>query len=582
MGVGLSVLASVVGFVAAGNHGAAALPVTFAALPLPGDQLDGEGLAVVQLGGIAYVGGLFTTVRDQAGAPVATRANLAAFDLTTGRLVSTFRADTNGPVRALATDGVRIYAGGSFTTVNGAARSRLAALDPITGAVDPAFHPSANSNVYGIATYQDRLVVGGSFSTIAGAPRSRFAVVATADGAVLPIAPSFDATLAAVGVTSDGSRFVVGGAFTTVNGIAQHWGALLDATGALTSAQLDHLNGPLSAIRVAAGNDTFVASMTGGGNSGNRYRLADGRRQWAQYCDGDGQAIEEYSGTVYSGFHEGCGGDTTIRLTANDSATGLRDPAFRPAFDRFWGSRSFAAGPLAFAVAGDFTSISGVRVQGIAIFPSTGAPPPPTTTSTSTTPPTTVPPTTTTTTIVSPPTTTTTTAPAPPTSGFPIALRTAWRYRDAAGTPPAGWNTTTFDDAGWASGPGQLGYGDGDEATVLSYGPNATSKTITSYFRRVFTLGALPTGLRLQLVADDGAVVYVNGVEVVRDNMPAGLIGPTTLAASNRSGVNESNPRAFTIPASALRVGANVIAVEVHQDAGNTSDLSFDLAVSTA
>jgi hypothetical protein len=43
-----------------------------------------------------------------------------------------------------------------------------------------------------------------------------------------------------------------------------------------------------------------------------------------------------------------------------------------------------------------------------------------------------------------------------------------------------------FGDAAWPSGRAQLGYGDGDEATTISFGTNASSKRITAYFRRPF------------------------------------------------------------------------------------------------
>ena len=577
----VALLATTVGVGAVTVGPAEALPVTFRAEPLASDQLDGEGLAIAQLGTTVYVGGIFANVRSQAGTPLAARANLAAFDVRTGAFLAAFRADTNGPVRALTTDGRRIFAGGSFTTVNGASRSRVVALDPTTGAVDPAFRADTNSNVYAIASYTGHVVVGGSFSHIGGVDRSRFAVLSSTTGAVSSIAPSFDATLASVGATSDGSTLIAGGAFTHVNGASLRWGALIDGTtGAPRSTQLTNVNGPLSAIAVNPDDATFVASMTGAGNSGNRYRLSDGHRLWAQYCDGDGQAIEEFAGTVYSGFHEGCSGDLTIRLTANDSLLGVRDPLFRPSFDKFWGARALDASGTALALAGDFTLVSGVHVQGFALFPSILAPPPPTTTAPPTTTTTTVAPTTTTTTTAPPPTTTTTAPPA--NAGFPFAVHSAWRYDDGTAVPPSTWNTVGFADGGWQSGNGQLGYGDGDEATVLGYGPDARNKTITSYFRRSFTLGTVPSSLRLQLVADDGAVVYLNGVEVLRDNMPGGTITAATLAAANRGGANESNPRTFTVPASALRVGQNVVAVEVHQDAANTSDLSFDLAMAPA
>jgi hypothetical protein len=50
----------------------------------------------------------------------------------------------------------------------------------------------------------------------------------------------------------------------------------------------------------------------------------------------------------------------------------------------------------------------------------------------------------------------------------------------------AGWNLLMFDDRAWSSGPAQLGYGDGDESTVLSFGPDVNNKFVTSYFRQMF------------------------------------------------------------------------------------------------
>ena len=372
----LAVAATTAAFLVLTPGAANALPVTYLSRPLASDRVDGEGLAILQVGSVVYLGGTFTTVRDQTGATVAPRANLAAFDLATGRLLTGFRADTNGPVRALATDGTRLFVGGSFTSVNGVTRNRVAAVNGATGAVDPGFRAESTSNVYGLAQYQNRLAIVGSFSTLGGQPRSRLAVVSSLNGAVQPIAPFFDGTVVSVAATPDGSRLIVGGAFSTVNGIAQPWAAVLDGvTGALAPVQLNHVNGPLSATSVAPDGASLVTSMTGAGNSGNRYDLTTGRRLWYQKCDGDGQAIDQYGGTVYTGFHEGCNGDLTIRLTANDSITGQRDMSFVPAFDKFWGLRSIDADPAALAVAGDFTSISGVAVQGFAVFPSNGVAP---------------------------------------------------------------------------------------------------------------------------------------------------------------------------------------------------------------
>lgn len=557
---------------------AAAQAVSFTALPLPGDQLDGEGLATLQVGTTVYVGGIFTGVRDQAGVEVAPRTNLAAFDVRSGRLLGGFRAVVDGPVRALATDGHQLFVGGSFATIDGVARARLGAVDLATGAVT-GYRADVNSNVYALATTGGRLLVGGSFSAIGGASRSRFAVLSTATGAVSSIAPRFDGSLASVGATSDGRLLIAGGAFTTVDGVAQRWAAVLDGTtGALAPVQLQPVAGPLSAITVPPGDTTVAASESGAGNSGNLFRLVDGRRLWYQVCDGDGQAIGQFGGNVYTGFHEGCGGDGVTRLTADDASSGQREQGFRPTFDRFWGVRSIATSDAGIAIAGDFTSISGVSVQGFAIFPSTSSVPPTTTTAPTTTrPPTTTtrPPATTTTT--APPTTTTTAPPTP--APLPIVAGSTWRYWDRASAPPAGWATAAFDDSRWSAGPGQLGYGDGDERTVTSFGGDPAHKVITSYFRRAVSVAAIPRSLNLKLTDDDGAVVFVNGVEVLRDNLPTGAVGPSTLAIVDRGAPGENAVRAFTIPSTALHVGTNEIAVEVHQAAANSSDLSFDLAV---
>jgi hypothetical protein len=79
------------------------------------------------------------------------------------------------------------------------------------------------------------------------------------------------------------------------------------------------------------------------------------------------------------------------------------------------------------------------------------------------------------------------------------------------------------------------------------------------------------------LIRDDGAAVYVNGVEVFRSNLPAGALSFTTKASASLGGVDEKNPIPFTIPASALVQGTNVIAVELHNAGPTNGDASFQL-----
>ena len=154
-----------------------------------------------------------------------------------------------------------------------------------------------------------------------------------------------------------------------------------------------------------------------------------------------------------------------------------------------------------------------------------------------------------------------------------------WRYYDLAMEPPLqfpdsiAWFEPDYVDSLWSVDTAQLGYGDGDEATVIS------DTTLTAYFRYSFhvsdsaDLGAV----ELNLLYDDGAVVYLNGTEVWRVNMPAGPITYATFAAGS-SGDNALE--SLTIPPTALVNGNNIIAVEVHQRSAGSSDLSFDFSLS--
>ena len=168
--------------------------------------------------------------------------------------------------------------------------------------------------------------------------------------------------------------------------------------------------------------------------------------------------------------------------------------------------------------------------------------------------------------------------PAPPVSL--VAKGSVWKYLDNGTDQGTAWRNPAFDDTAWASGAGQLGYGDGDEVTLVGYGPDPNAKYITTYFRRTVTVSnpAQFTSLLLNLLRDDGAVVYINGTEVFRTNLPDGAINAATLAPTAISGAEESTTYVqATFNALALVAGTNVIAVEIHQNAGTSSDISFDL-----
>jgi hypothetical protein len=157
-----------------------------------------------------------------------------------------------------------------------------------------------------------------------------------------------------------------------------------------------------------------------------------------------------------------------------------------------------------------------------------------------------------------------------------------WKYLDDGSDQDISWHNPTFNDSGWATGTAQLGYGDGDEATVISYGSDPENKYITYYFRHSFNIDDTSRylGLTLELLRDDGAVVYLNGIEIERSNMPADTINYLTLASSSVSSNEDTFIETFEDPGN-LVSGTNVLAVEVHQAEITSSDISFDLRLIT-
>ncbi|MDG2122830.1 MAG: CotH kinase family protein, partial [Verrucomicrobiales bacterium] len=153
----------------------------------------------------------------------------------------------------------------------------------------------------------------------------------------------------------------------------------------------------------------------------------------------------------------------------------------------------------------------------------------------------------------------------------------AWVYFDKGSLPAANWFAPSFDDSTWTPGTAEFGYGDGDEETIVSFGPDGNNKYRTTYFRTTFNITdpAKIATLSCRAIIDDGAVFYVNGNEVDRLRIPDGPVDFDTDASSGREGTLET----ITLPASALVAGINHIAVEVHQGSLTSSDVSFDLQI---
>jgi hypothetical protein len=133
------------------------------------------------------------------------------------------------------------------------------------------------------------------------------------------------------------------------------------------------------------------------------------------------------------------------------------------------------------------------------------------------------------------------------------------------------WHSPFYDDAVWQRGLAALGYGDGGSVVT------ALSPATTVYFRRTFVIPDIQntTRIALSLRGSDGLVVYLNGHEATRLNMPNDqAIVYDTYASGNNTirkvvWYDSSNVRKY------LHSGENLIAVEVHTDAAGAG-ISFD------
>ena len=159
-----------------------------------------------------------------------------------------------------------------------------------------------------------------------------------------------------------------------------------------------------------------------------------------------------------------------------------------------------------------------------------------------------------------------------------------WKFYDQGELSGDAWKTVDFDDSAWKSGAAPLGFGDDFSetdpklpiGTVIGFGEDPADKNMTSYFRATVEVGDLSAfqGLEVYLHVDDGCVVYVNGAEAFRRGIDDGVAVAYDTAAKFKP-----KEETFTAPSSLFVSGVNVIAAEVHQDGGDSSDLWFELGI---
>jgi len=164
-----------------------------------------------------------------------------------------------------------------------------------------------------------------------------------------------------------------------------------------------------------------------------------------------------------------------------------------------------------------------------------------------------------------------------------------WKYLDDGSDQGAtAWKTATFSDASWACGPSPLGYGDTWIATCIRSGctaqtncylPASCTVNATYYFRKKINVSdvSLYDSVAIDGMIDDGHALYVNGNLVWANGLTAGSITYTTFCSTNVTGAAETTFVSTRIPITSFISGDNQIALELHQRAANSSDVTLDL-----
>ncbi|SFF00239.1 Concanavalin A-like lectin/glucanases superfamily protein [Actinacidiphila alni] len=382
-------------------------PVGITADNLSTYQTNGVVWAMAQANGVVFAGGTFSAVRpagSAAGTNETPAANFAAFDAATGAptgcQLNFTVGSNNATVRALAVspDGSTLYAGGFFGQVNGVGVSSLAAIDLATCTVSTTFHPAVSGTVRTIAATAGAVYFGGDVTSVGGTARGRYAAVDTS-GALLPWSPDADNPGRALAITPDGQDAILGGDFNTVGGTASHSLAVVDtSTGALVKAYppgfIDATSVTKSIYVDPASNAFYTGNEgTGGGVFDGRIALSltDFNQIWRDNCLGATQTVAVYGTVLYSGSHaHDCSSmgeypDSTRKHLLAESVTDPHLLSWYPDTNDGIGEKigprvmtvSSSGGTDYMWVGGEFTTVNGAAQQGLTRFSNgadTGAP----------------------------------------------------------------------------------------------------------------------------------------------------------------------------------------------------------------
>ncbi|MBT0770538.1 LamG domain-containing protein [Kineosporia sp. J2-2] len=377
----------------------------------PAWQTNGMVRAIAAGNGIVYVAGDFTRVRPPgaaSGTNETTRNYLAAFDASTGALITSFNPAPNAVVRSLdvSPDGSTVYVAGDFTTVAGVSRSRVAAFSTSTGALT-SWAPVADYRVYAVSAGTSAVYLGGGFGRVNNVARVRVAKVNTTTGAtVTAFSASADNVVYGLDLSTDESKLYLAGAFDSVDGDTSYDRAgVVDATdgtlepfaaGSVIPAASSACSVQIKAVTVDDDSAFFGAEGTGSGCFDGTFAAnqSDGSLKWVSRCLGATQGIAVLNGLLYTGSHtHDCSGDTSfdpnafaesgwsvglsrhlLSRSADTGALGSWYPNTNGGTGAGLGPRVLATDGAQIFVGGEFTTVNGVAQQGFTRFSPSASP----------------------------------------------------------------------------------------------------------------------------------------------------------------------------------------------------------------
>jgi PKD repeat protein len=300
----------------------APLPTTVSANMLPTWQINGVVWSQAIVRNTVYVTGSFTKARPpgvpSGGAGEVPAANIFAFDLTTGERIASFdhSLDAQGLVVTASPDGSRIYVGGDFTTVDGIPRGHVAAFSTADNSLVTSWRPNVGGQVRAFGITSDTVYVGGNFPSANGELRKSLAAFSVTNGAMSSWSPTAEGDggyVWTMTMSPDNSRVLVGGSFSTLNGAPAYGMGALDATTGATlpwaatqRIKSAGLNGAITTLKtdgtqVYGGGYAFGAGAAFEGTFAAEPNTGD--INWVNDCLGDTYDTFALNSALYSVGH---------------------------------------------------------------------------------------------------------------------------------------------------------------------------------------------------------------------------------------------------------------------------------------